>query len=65
MFLELQGLASGTILYVVFFEILGRERERKNSYLRENKAVGFIQFASLVTGAACMSCLFAFTHDHD
>lgn len=49
----LQGMASGTLLYVVFFEILQRERDNKVSGLKQLLAivVGFcIMFGLLIAG---------------
>jgi zinc transporter 1/2/3 len=49
----LQGMASGTLLYVVFFEVLQRERGSKESGLKQLLAivVGFgIMFGLLIAG---------------
>jgi zinc transporter 1/2/3 len=49
----LQGMASGTLLYVVFFEVLQRERDNKESDLKQLLAiaVGFsIMFGLLIAG---------------
>jgi zinc transporter 1/2/3 len=49
----LQGMASGTLLYVVFFEVLQRERDSKKSGLKQLLAIiaGFgIMFGLLIAG---------------
>ncbi|KAK0182060.1 hypothetical protein PV327_000231 [Microctonus hyperodae] len=42
----LQGMAAGTLLYVVFFEVLGRERANDKS--------GLLQLAAIITGFMLM-----------
>lgn len=51
----LSAVATGTILYIVFFEVLQKDRA--------SKLPGLIQFFFLVAGFACMSCLTLFV-DH-
>ena len=49
----LQGLATGTLLYVVFFEVLQRQRNSKESGLKQLLAivVGFgLMFGLLIAG---------------
>lgn len=58
-------MAAGTVLYVVFFEILFRERERRREALGSNRFAGFIQLLAIVVGAVAMGCLIGYTHDHD
>jgi len=53
----MQGLSGGTILYVVMFEILQREKEKKIS--------GIIQLFGIVLGFAAMMTLQIFGHDED
>lgn len=60
----LQGLVCGTLLYVVFFEILNRERERKSYAMANSRAIGFIQFISLVVGLVGMGLLVTEFHEH-
>lgn len=43
---SLQGMAAGTLLYVVFFEVLARERGNKHS--------GICQLLAIVVGFLCM-----------
>lgn len=45
----LQGMAAGTLLYVVFFEVLARERNNKHS--------GVWQFCAILVGFAVMFSL--------
>lgn len=52
-------------MYVVFFEILNRERDRKTYSMPHSRAIGFLQFLSLVSGLVAMGWLSAITHDHD
>ncbi|CAG9824167.1 unnamed protein product [Phaedon cochleariae] len=54
----LQGMAAGTLLYVVFFEVLSRERNNRHS--------GFWQLAAIVSGFACMFIFqIIIGHDHE
>jgi hypothetical protein len=55
----------GTLIYVVFFEILNRERERKVTSLKKSKAIGFIQFVAIAVGLVAMGALSTLTHSHD
>ncbi|ODM95764.1 Zinc transporter ZIP1 [Orchesella cincta] len=59
------GIACGTLLYVVFFEILNRERDRKSYSMSSSRAIGFIQFVALVVGLVSMGCLLTLTHGHN
>lgn len=53
----LQGMAAGTLLYVVFFEVLARERSNKHS--------GIWQLIAIIAGFAVMLGLqFVTGHDH-
>ncbi len=55
----------GTLLYVVCFEILNRERDRKTYSMKKVRAIGFIQFLALSTGLVAMAMLSKMTgHDH-
>lgn len=45
----LQGMAAGTLLYVVFFEVLARERS--------NNHAGIWQLLAIIVGFAVMFCL--------
>lgn len=45
----LQGMAAGTLLYVVFFEVLARERNNEHS--------GIWQLLAILAGFACMFSL--------
>ncbi|CAG9860967.1 unnamed protein product [Phyllotreta striolata] len=54
----LQGMAAGTLLYVVFFEVLAREKKNSHS--------GFWQLMSICAGFGCMFVLqIIIGHDHD
>lgn len=52
----LQGMAGGTLLYVIFFEVLQRERSNAQS--------GFLQLLSIMAGFAVMFAL-QFMHGHE
>jgi zinc transporter 1/2/3 len=55
--LVLQGMAAGTLLYVVFFEVLARERGNHHS--------GVWQLFAILLGFAVMFCLQILTgHEH-
>jgi len=61
-----QGFTTGTLLYVVFFEILSREKERRQTVLASSRYTGFLQFLGLVAGGAAMICLLTLTdHGHN
>ncbi|CAL8074490.1 unnamed protein product [Orchesella dallaii] len=60
----IEGIACGTLLYVVFFEILNRERDRKSYSMSTSKAIGFLQFVALLVGLVSMGCLLTLTHGH-
>lgn len=51
----LSAVATGTILYIVFFEILQRDRTKDGS-----KAMGFILFIAMITGFTVMVCVTIF-----
>ncbi|XP_065334408.1 uncharacterized protein LOC135935779 isoform X1 [Cloeon dipterum] len=56
----LQGMAAGTLVYVVFFEVLQRERANTQS--------GFFQLVAIICGFIIMLCLQLITgheHNHD
>ncbi|CAG9836989.1 unnamed protein product [Diabrotica balteata] len=56
----LQGMAAGTLLYVVFFEVLAREKNNNHS--------GFWQLLAIWAGFACMFVLqvmIGHGHDHN
>jgi len=59
-----QGLVCGTLLYVVFFEVLNREKERRAYSMPNSRAVGFIQFTSLVIGIVAMGWMSIKAHSH-
>ncbi|XP_073979783.1 zinc transporter ZIP2-like [Rhodnius prolixus] len=50
----LQGLATGTLLYVVFFEVLKRSERSKS---------GFVEYAATLIGFIIMIILLYFYHD--
>ena len=50
----LQGLAAGTILYVVMFEVLQRERERGKKGEGEVQVEGILQLAAIILGFSVM-----------
>uniref|UniRef100_A0A8D8LI87 Zinc transporter ZIP1 n=1 Tax=Cacopsylla melanoneura TaxID=428564 RepID=A0A8D8LI87_9HEMI len=52
----LQGMAAGTLLYVIFFEVLQRERSNTQS--------GFLQLLAIMAGFAVMFAL-QFLHGHE
>lgn len=53
----LQGMAAGTLLYVIFFEVLQRERSNTQS--------GFLQLIAIIAGFAVMFALqFFYGHEH-
>ncbi|XP_021961884.1 zinc transporter ZIP3 [Folsomia candida] len=58
------GLATGTLLYVVFFEILNREREKKMYELEEVGGAGILQFAAVVVGMIFMEILSIMVSHH-
>ena len=49
----LQGMAAGTLLYVVFFEVLAREKN--------NKHCGIWQLFAIIFGFSTMFCLQMFS----
>ncbi|KAI1301721.1 Zinc transporter ZIP3 [Halotydeus destructor] len=51
----LSAVATGTILYIVFFEILQRDRSKDDS-----KLTGFILYLSMIVGFASMVCITLF-----
>lgn len=55
----------GTLIYVVCFEILNRERERKTYSLGTTRAIGFVQFLALGVGLVAMGVLATMAHNHD
>lgn len=59
-----QGLVVGTLIYVVCFEILNRERDRKTYSIKKARAIGFIQFLALGAGLVAMGLLATMSHDH-
>jgi zinc transporter 1/2/3 len=60
-----EGFATGTLMYVVFFEILNRERERKSGVLKTYRSSGFVQFISLTIGIIAMGYLLSVNeHSH-
>jgi hypothetical protein len=54
----------GTLVYVVCFEILNRERDRKTYSLKKVRAIGFVQFIALAVGLVAMGILATMTHGH-
>lgn len=60
----IEGLVVGTLIYVVCFEILNRERDRKTYSMKKARAIGFIQFLSLAVGLVAMGALSTLTHSH-
>lgn len=51
----LSAVATGTILYIVFFEILQRDRSKD-----DNKFSGFFLFTSMIVGFGTMVCITLF-----
>jgi len=61
----IEGLVVGTLIYVVCFEILNRERERKTYSMKSTRAIGFLQFLALGIGMVLMGWLATAAHgDH-
>jgi len=59
----IEGIVVGTLIYVVCFEILNRERERKTYSMKSTRAIGFLQFLALGIGMVAMGWLAIVAHD--
>lgn len=62
----LQGMAAGTLLYVVFFEVLARERNNKHSGLWQLTAIitGFVLMFLLQIASELLFSGYAITASH-
>jgi len=50
----LSAVATGTILYIVFFEILQRDKHKSSSGPPPPKFFGLLLYMSMIAGFACM-----------